>query len=189
MKDFIYCKKNALSKEKCDAIISIFNENSHKWVEGKTMVGLEPEKKKCKELYVNVNKENPFNNLFLGELCDEVIQYKKEYSFIDEIDNWELTFTYKIQKYLPNEGYFCLHCENSHHTISSIDNRVLVWMIYLNDVTDGGYTEFPQQNKLMQPGVGDVLLWPPYWTHPHRGITSKTQTKYIMTGWYNYSVK
>jgi len=189
MKDFIYCKKNVLSKEKCDTIISIFNENSHKWVEGSMVTGVDPEKKKCNELYVDALEKNPLNNLFLDELFNEVLQYKKEYPFIDKIDYWEFTNNYKIQKYLPNEGYFYLHCENSHHTISAIDNRVLVWMIYLNDITDGGYTEFPQQNKLMQPGVGDVLLWPPYWTHPHRGITSKTQTKYIMTGWFNYSVK
>ena len=57
-------------------------------------------------------------------------------------------------------------------------------MIYLNDVTEGGYTEFPSQNKLFQPRTGDILIWPAFWTHPHRGITSKTQTKYIITGWH-----
>ena len=59
-------------------------------------------------------------------------------------------------------------------------------MIYLNDVTEGGYTEFPTQNKLLQPRSGDMIIWPAYWTHPHRGIASKTQTKYIMTGWYSF---
>ena len=28
--------------------------------------------------------------------------------------------------------------------------RVLAWMIYLNDVTDGGYNEFPQKKKYEQ---------------------------------------
>ena len=187
MKDFIYCKKNALSKEICDNIISIFDENPDKWVEGSMGEGVNPEKKKCTEIYLDSDQKNPFNLLFLDELRDEVIQYIKEYPFIDKIDTWEFSNIYKIQKYLPNEGYFFLHCENARHSPSHIDNKMLVWMIYLNDVTDGGYTEFPQQNKLIQPRVGDMLIWPPYWTHPHRGITSKTQTKYIMTGWFNYS--
>ena len=64
--------------------------------------------------------------------------------------------------------------------------RILAWMIYLNDVTDGGHTAFPTQNKKFQPRRGDVLIWPAYFTHPHRGIVSKTQTKYIITGWYNF---
>ena len=84
MKDFIYCKKNVLSKEKCDTIISIFNENSHKWVEGSMVTGVDPEKKKCNELYVDALEKNPLNNLFLDELFNEVLQYKKEYPFIDK---------------------------------------------------------------------------------------------------------
>jgi len=59
-------------------------------------------------------------------------------------------------------------------------------MIYLNDVMDGGHTEFPNQNKKFQPRIGDILIWPAYFTHSHRGITSLTQTKYIMTGWFTY---
>ena len=59
-------------------------------------------------------------------------------------------------------------------------------MVYLNDVHDGGYTAFPTQKKKFQPRVGDALIWPAFWTHPHHGITSKTQTKYIATGWINY---
>ena len=67
-----------------------------------------------------------------------------------------------------------------------ISQRVLAWMIYLNNVTDGGYTEFPDQRKKFQPRVGDILIWPAYFTHPHRGIVSNTQTKYIATGWFNF---
>ena len=65
-------------------------------------------------------------------------------------------------------------------------HRVLAWMIYLNDVTDGGETEFPTQGKRFQPRAGDVLIWPAYWTHPHRGIVSESQTKYIVTGWFDF---
>ena len=59
-------------------------------------------------------------------------------------------------------------------------------MVYLNDVTDGGETEFPTQDKKFSPRAGDVLIWPAYWTHPHRGIVSESQVKYIATGWYAF---
>ena len=37
-------------------------------------------------------------------------------------------------------------------------NRLLAWMIYLNDVTEGGETEFPDQGKKSQSRVGDLLI-------------------------------
>jgi hypothetical protein len=59
-------------------------------------------------------------------------------------------------------------------------------MIYLNDVTDGGGTEFYHQNLIFQPVKGKALIWPSDWTYTHRGIPSPTQDKYILTGWFEY---
>ena len=59
-------------------------------------------------------------------------------------------------------------------------------MVYLNDVTEGGHTKFPNQNRKFQPRRGDILMWPAYFTHTHCGVTSKTQTKYIVTGWCSF---
>ena len=46
------------------------------------------------------------------------------------------------------QGYFPLRTE-----------LLAEWMIYLNDVTDGGHTEFLNQKKKYQPRTGDVLLY------------------------------
>ena len=59
-------------------------------------------------------------------------------------------------------------------------------MTYLNDVTDGGETEFYFQKLKIKPVKGKMVLWPTDFTHLHRGITSPTQEKYIATGWYNF---
>ena len=202
--DFIYCKKNALSKEKCDSIIDLFNRdtgvvqgmvgsNHHFIMENDTPNPLIVERgkidnkwKKCTEVFVPVESVNPYNPLFLEELGQATVEYKEQYPFINEVSHWTIWEKYKIQKYLPNEAYFGLHCENTGPGPSTVNN-ILVWMIYLNDVTDDGYTEFPTQGKLLQPRTGDIIIWPAYWTHPHRGIPSKTQTKYIMTGWWGWA--
>ena len=34
---------------------------------------------------------------------------------------------------------------------------------------------------------GRCVIWPAFFTHTHRGIVSKTETKYIATGWFQYS--
>jgi hypothetical protein len=59
-------------------------------------------------------------------------------------------------------------------------------MTYLNDVTDGGETEWKYQKLKIQPRKGLTVIWPTDWTHTHRGLPSKTQDKYIMTGWLNF---
>ena len=58
-------------------------------------------------------------------------------------------------------------------------------MTFLNDLTDEGGTEFLYQDLKVEPKKGLTLIWPSYWTHTHRGVISKTQEKYIVTGWYS----
>jgi len=56
-------------------------------------------------------------------------------------------------------------------------------MLYLNTVTDKGETVFPYQKVKTLPVKGDLIIWPAEFTHPHYGVISPTQEKYIATGW------
>jgi len=120
---------------------------------------------------------------FIDCLINGMEKYAQEYPFLDVIPQTRIFKTFKVQKYNPDECYFALHCESMGAKL----DRVLAWMIYLNDVTEGGETEFPSQDKKFQPRCGDFLIWPAHFTHPHRGIASKTQVKYIVTGWTVYT--
>ena len=59
-------------------------------------------------------------------------------------------------------------------------------MTYLNDVNDGGETEYYYQKVKIKPVKGLTLIVPVDWTFTHRGIVSLTETKYIVTGWFSY---
>ena len=109
--------------------------------------------------------------------------YLESYPSIDKIDSFAQDEYYNIQKYDPGDGFYNLHCEN---TGKSSANRVLAWMIYFNTVTDKGGTYFSTYNKTINAKEGRLVIWPAYWTHFHKGVTSPTQTKYIATGWYNF---
>ena len=120
---------------------------------------------------------------FINYIINGFNKYAQEYPFLDKLPRTQICEGIKIQKYNPDECYSKLHCESMGKDL----DRVLAWMIYLNDVTDGGETEFPSQDKKFQPRCGDLLIWPAHFTHPHRGIASKTQVKYIATGWTVYT--
>jgi hypothetical protein len=60
-------------------------------------------------------------------------------------------------------------------------------MLYLNTVDDGGETEFRYLGHTEKAEKGKLVIWPPDFTHAHRGIPSLTQEKYIFTGWYEFT--
>ena len=102
---------------------------------------------------------------------------------MEQLDPWEIHHTFNIQRYLPGEGYSDYHCERAGVTTG---NRMGVWMIYLNDVHDRGWTEFYYQQHYEKAEAGKLVIWPCDWTHLHRGIISHTETKYIITGWFSW---
>lgn len=88
----------------------------------------------------------------------------------------------KIQKTEPGEGYHVWHCE---HVPPKI-NRLLVYTISLNDVDEGGETEFLYQHFRLKQTKGSLTIFPAGFTHTHRGNPPLSGTKYIMTGWISY---
>ena len=180
--DHILVLKQFVPKNECEKLIKNF-ESSPEKEDGKFGLSLTDYSiKKCTELWYSFYCEEKDRNCVNEYLPLAFKKYNEKYSLHKTLDPLCVADFFKVQKYLPFEGFFNLHCENVRY--NSV--RVLAWMIYLNDVTDGGYTEFPHQEKKFQPRVGDLLIWPAYFTHKHRGIISKTQTKYIATGWFEY---
>ena len=59
-------------------------------------------------------------------------------------------------------------------------------MIYLNDVEKGGGTSFKYLDHTEKAEKGKCILWPADFTHLHKGEIAPEETKYIMTGWYQY---
>ena len=78
------------------------------------------------------------------------------------------------------ESYSTWHSENS-----SFDSaeRAFVYMLYLNDDFEGGETEFKYQMHKEKPKTGKLVIWPPGYTHTHRGAMLTSGVKYIATGW------
>ena len=188
MTNFIQCTSGALSKEECDAVIDFFESNKERHLIG-TVGGnqIHDSKKKIDtELLLDLRELTEDKKLepvakALYKACEE---YCQTYPFLGKIKGWSVDTIFKIQRYNPNEAYFSEHCENGGDIDGDMERRLIALMVYLNTVTDGGQTHFPTHHISFSPKVGDILMWPAYWTHPHHGIPSPTQSKYIITGWY-----
>lgn len=87
---------------------------------------------------------------------------------------------YQVQRYRVGE-YYQWHIDGGSHQFSQ---RQLVVLWYLNDVpSPGGETEFLYQDVKVTPEQGKLVLFPPFWTHEHRGAAVEKGVKYIATTW------
>ena len=95
-------------------------------------------------------------------------------------DNFFYT-TLKIQKTLPTEGYHVWHIE--HQKGHDNESRAFVFSIYLNDIEEGGETEFLHFSKRIKPKTGRIVIWPAAFPYVHRGNPPLIGKKYLLTSW------
>ena len=177
---FIFEKHNALPKLLCEQMIERFEACAD-------------------EQFVGRTGQTAVQNLAIKRSTDLLISGKKNWQDIDKalfnslasaMQEFRATFPYfagkfkdlgyGMQRTCSNE-YYHWHIDGGSHDFS---DRQLVAIWYLNDVPGpGGETEFLVQQVRIKPEQGKLLLFPPFWTHEHRGVTLKQGVKYIATTW------
>ncbi|TAM94831.1 MAG: 2OG-Fe(II) oxygenase [Rhodanobacteraceae bacterium] len=60
-------------------------------------------------------------------------------------------------------------------------NRYMVFLWYLNDVLEGGETEFCDLGLRIQAKRGRLLMFPPYWMFQHAGLPPRSNDKYMIS--------
>jgi len=119
----------------------------------------------------------------IGQMSELEIERLVRYIYtIDDIN---------MQRYTKGEGgYHHWHSEHFPHPTDSSQrslHRVLLWLVYLNDVEDGGETEFFYQNAKVKPTQGSIVLAPCGFTHTHRGSIPKSSDKYVLASWIMFN--
>ena len=86
-----------------------------------------------------------------------------------------------IKRYRPNaDEAFQLHFD----ALGAVANRYMVFLWYLNDVIEGGETEFPALNVSVAPRAGRLVMFPPYWMYQHQGKAPRSGEKYIFSSYF-----
>lgn len=173
MMTYNFLETYKISKNVCDGLISYYKNNKEYKHKGQS---LENSKVSVDVNFYNISKDKNILNFF-EKLRVCVQNYVTKY---DIKNNLKTHIENNIQHYSPGEGFPTLHYERNF----LYPHRTLVYMLYLNTVTDKGGTEFPYQNVTLSAIKGNLHIWPADFTHPHKGIISPTQEKYIATGWF-----
>jgi hypothetical protein len=126
---------------------------------------------------------------FFEMLQPYIDEYLKDVGVYDEV--YCTPHNIKVQKYdhTKGGGYYQFHSEQNGDNATYL-RRLLNYLVYLNDVPDGeGETEFLNQGLRNQPKKGNLVIFPAFFTHIHRGNPVYTTDKYIATGWMLWDQK
>jgi hypothetical protein len=194
--NFIYLEENNLTDVKCDDIIDMFIKNENK-KPGTTAGGINPDIKNTNDLYISIlvgfeeldkflyNKLHIAIKNYLNKIKYHLnsIEVKEDIlSYFNTVSD----FGYQIQEYVKNEGKYNWHSDSLDLNGIKKNNqmRMLAFIWYLNDVHEGGETEFV--NGKVTPKRGSLLIFPSSWTYLHKGNVPISNNKYIITGWVGY---
>ena len=183
---------NSISDEFCDHLVSIFNNEWNNHYIGIVGSGEVESQSKVSRDFNLIQYEQYTNEVnMLTQISNTKInEYILRYKDVPNLNTKACVFqngthypVWQIQYYKKGGGYKSWHNERPNINCC---NRHLVFMTYLNNVNDNGETEFFYQNLKIKPEKGLTLIWGTDWTFTHRGVPSKTETKYIATGHYHY---
>lgn len=201
MSSYIGIYENALSDNASDYIMNLFNTDfkKHKGVAGVDKL-YDPDKKDSTDLNLMEYGKEKIPPQIFQELENSLTKYLVEYSkdhplnahFVDatkeERENrlWNMfsvfPFSILCKKYNKGKGgYHVWHSDRGSSSTSK--HRYLVCMYYLNDVEEGGETEFYGQKLKVKPKKGSLVIFPATFTHMHKGHVPISNDKYIMNFW------
>jgi Rps23 Pro-64 3,4-dihydroxylase Tpa1-like proline 4-hydroxylase len=120
------------------------------------------------------------NNLFRS-LAIALKEFKDIYPYFSDMSRFK-DMGYNLQRYQEGE-YYHWHVDADNEVLAS---RQLVALWYLNDVEEGGETDFVFQEASVTPEKGKLMLFPPFWTHEHRARVVTKGVKYIATTWITF---
>lgn len=182
--DHIMVIDNTLSKEGCDELIDYFHNLRDAGFGGADSFLMRKDFQLPTQTIDSLTAKDPtvvrrYNENFWQNIYP---LYLNEFVMLEGCDRHVIE-AWKIQETKIGGGFHGWHCE-----ASGVQNlrRLLVFTTYLNDVEEGGETEFLVQGLRCKAKAGRTVVWPAYFTHPHRGNPPISNTKYIVTGWVEF---
>jgi len=191
IENFVLQYDNLFTAQECQGFIDSFNrmDKAGLTLSRQKQEGISSTVKKDDQFYfsdilsgmeLDISDMAPFR-MFCERFWPEVYNpYAEKYGILNSGIPHMSIRSIKLQKTEIGGGYHIWHCEDDSPTNM---RRVMTFILYLNDIDEGGETEFLYHPKRVKAKQGRLILWPAGFTHTHRGNPPLSNTKYVMTGW------
>jgi len=180
MNNFIKTYDNVLSDTSCKHLIDKFEDSRNQWQKTE----LEGHRS-FTEININLYEDwQEYVNIIYKALNPYLQKYADDHNITT---NWPERYGWeqiRFKKYEVNDkDEFKEHVDVMDYASAK---RFLVMFLYLND-NEGGLTEFPEYDTMIQPKTGSLLMFPPMWTHKHIGHKPVGKPKYIIGSYLHYA--
>ena len=184
--NFIGVYDNYITEQECNKAIKLYEDQNNF---NNTFNRLSSEKasvlqKQDQQYFADQNNINVWWESLKPMMLNFDMAFKHYAQHTGANDSYGVPFYYtslKIQKTLPKEGYHIWHIEHTRGWEN--EPRAFVFSIYLNDVEDGGETEFLNFSKRVKPKTGRIVIFPAGFPYVHRGNPPLSDEKYLLTSW------
>jgi len=168
----------ALPQAFCEQLIASFDQTTERhlvrsrgWREGL-------DDSAWTELNISDLSDDAFKGFFLKQIDDYLALYNRQLGLTLPVPASTLMSDLRMKRYRANSGdAFQPHFD----AIYEVANRYLVFLWYLNDVTEGGETEFVDLGVKVSARTGRLIVFPPYWMYQHAGLPPLSGDKYILS--------
>jgi prolyl 4-hydroxylase len=130
------------------------------------------------ELDLHPLMDDAFRGFFLDQIQRHLALYNRRLGLSIDIPMRPRLENVRIKRYRAgvDEGF-----QPHFDSIDAVANRYLVFLWYLNDVAEGGETEFCDLGVRVSARAGRLLVFPPYWMFQHAGLPPVSNDKYIVS--------
>jgi len=181
LEDLVVTFDGALSDVVCDDIVDCFGIHSQSHIQNGKTVRQGLSRSSWRELNIGPLLNKPSLQAILDSITKNKTNYENTIKLEKKI---EVPRTYEdliVKRYDPNgEDRFQAHFDS----LGPVSKRYLVFLWYLNDVDEGGETEFIDLGLKVEAKKGRLLIFPPYWMYVHRGLAPISNSKYILSTYF-----
>jgi hypothetical protein len=117
----------------------------------------------------------------------------EQYKSLNKSNESTFFATWQMKYYIKNIGHFKSWHVDRYIGLEKVpgtdgnekflSERIFIVMTYLNDVEEGGETQFLYSDLKLKPKKGTMVIWPAQWPWVHRGNIPTSNDKYLLNGW------
>ena len=184
LSDYCVYVENQLPSKICDDLVNLFES-----VPDQYLNRIETKNNRPRFTQFSFSREKNLNEELYRTVCQYLVKAVQHYRIkIKSFSEWAPEHLYfeniRIKRYISEDkDEFDTHVDVWHN---KNEERYLSFMWYLNDVTDGGATEFTELDFKVQPKKGALIMFPPIWMFPHKGHLLYSGKKYLLSSYLHY---
>ncbi|WP_396274599.1 prolyl hydroxylase family protein [Hyphomonas sp.] len=178
----LYTWKNFLVPEVCDAVVELIDQRLRDSTTADAFA--DPKVRTSRTSDIGMLGHDLI--MQLDELMAEAIGIHWSYTDVTQGQRYDLDQEYKAHYdyFIPGTREYQVFCQLG-------GQRTWTFMIYLNDVEEGGGTRFRRLEKTIMPEKGKAVIWnnlnPDGTVNPytiHHGMKVRKGSKYVITKWF-----